>query len=74
MTPPALRKPKAQKEKTENKKTEQEWADGGIIQSVNSKSIHPIYIKIKNKLVKVSIFEGIRPASQQDLPLIQNLE
>lgn len=35
----------------------------GTIQSVNTKSIHPIYIKIKNRMAKISIFDGIRPAS-----------
>jgi hypothetical protein len=46
----------------------------GIIQSLNSNSIHPIYIKIKAKIVKINIFEGIRPASLEDLSIIRNLE
>jgi hypothetical protein len=46
----------------------------GIIQSINSKSIHPIYIKLKNKFVKINIFDGIKPASLDDLPIIQDLE
>lgn len=47
----------------------------GVIQSINSKSIHPIYIKMKsNKLVKINIFDGIRPASIDDLPIIQDIE
>ena len=46
----------------------------GIIQSVNSKSIHPIYIKLKNHTIaKVSVFTGIRPASMNNLPLFRDL-
>lgn len=45
----------------------------GIIQSVNPNSINPIYIKIKNKIVKISAFTGIKPASLESLPIIQNL-
>lgn len=46
----------------------------GVIQSVSSKSIHPIYIKLKNsKLVKINIFDGIRPASLDDLPIITDI-
>jgi len=39
----------------------------GIIQSVNTKSIHPIYVKLKSKIVKISIFTGILPASVEAL-------
>lgn len=47
----------------------------GIIQSINSKSIHPIYVKIKkSKLIKINIFDGIKPASLDDLPIIQDLQ
>lgn len=46
----------------------------GVIQSINSKSIHPIYVKLKNKLVKINIFDGIRPASLDNLPIITDLE
>ncbi len=46
----------------------------GVIMSVSSKSIHPIYIKLKNnKLVKINIFDGIRPASLDDLPIITDI-
>ena len=45
-----------------------------MVQSIRNNSIHPIYVKYKNKLVKVNIFNGIRPASIEDLPIIQNLE
>jgi hypothetical protein len=46
----------------------------GVIQSISGKSIHPIYIKLKNKLVKINIFDGIRPASLDDLPVITDIE
>lgn len=45
----------------------------GTIASIDPKSINPIYIKLRTKLVKISIFNGIRPASVQDLPIIKNL-
>ena len=72
ITPPELRKGKKEAEKSKIAATG-ESTSIGIIQSVNNKSIHPIYIKIKNKLVKVNIFEGIRPASLEDLPIIQDV-
>ena len=47
----------------------------GVIQSVSAKSIHPIYIKLKNnKLVKINIFDGIRPASLDGLLTITDIE
>lgn len=46
----------------------------GVIHSISAKSIHPIYIKLKNKLIKVNIFDGIKPPSIDDLPLITDLE
>lgn len=45
----------------------------GTIASVDPKSIHPIYIKLKSTLVKISVFNGIRPPSVQDLPIIKDL-
>ena len=45
----------------------------GIIHSIRDNSIHPIYIKLKNKLIKINIFDGIRPASLDDLPTIQDI-
>lgn len=72
ITPPELRKGKKEAEKSKIAASG-ESTSIGIIQSVNNKSIHPIYIKIKNKLVKVNIFEGIRPASLDELPIIQDV-
>ena len=46
----------------------------GVVHSISAKSIHPIYIKLKNKLIKVNIFDGIKPPSIDDLPLITDLE
>lgn len=45
----------------------------GTIQSVNTKSIHPIYVKLKSKIVKISIFSGILPASNSALETLRNL-
>jgi hypothetical protein len=46
----------------------------GTIQSIDTKSINPIYIKLRQKLVKISIFNGICPPSLLDLHKIINLE
>lgn len=47
----------------------------GTIQSINPKSIHPIYIKLKsNKFAKISIFDGVRAPSLNEVHIIQNLE
>jgi len=47
----------------------------GVIQSVNKKSIYPIYIKLKNgKFAKISIFDGIRAPSLNDSHIISDLE
>lgn len=71
LTPPELRK---NKEKTESQPREEKDSNQmGVIQSISAKSIHPIYIKLKNKLVKINIFDGIRPASLDDLPVITDL-
>ena len=46
----------------------------GIIQSIGVNSINPIYVRIKhNKIVKISVFSGIKPAALSNLPIIQNL-
>jgi hypothetical protein len=46
----------------------------GVIQSVNKKSIYPIYIKLKNnKFAKISIFDGVRAPSFSDAHIIENL-
>ena len=74
ITPPQLRKLKKDAQNVQKDKKQNESTSVGIIQSVSSKSIHPIYVKIKNKLIKVNIFQGIRPASLDDLPIIQDLE
>lgn len=72
ITPPELRKNK-EKAEVKSGKEEKESSQMGVIQSISAKSIHPIYIKLKNKLVKINIFDGIRPASLDDLPLITDL-
>jgi len=47
----------------------------GVIQSVNKKSIYPIYIKLKsNKFAKISIFDGVRAPSLNDAHIIEDLE
>ena len=46
----------------------------GTIQSVNTKSIYPVYIKIKNRIAKISVFNGIRPPSIAEAHVITNLE
>jgi hypothetical protein len=73
ITPPELRKSKNQTEPSSQEK-DRDSTQMGLIQSVTSKSIHPIYIKLKNKLVKINIFDGVRPASLDDLPLITDIE
>jgi hypothetical protein len=46
----------------------------GTIQSVNKKSIYPIYVKLKNnKLAKISIFDGVRAPSLNDVHIISNI-
>lgn len=71
ITPPELRRNK----KDQNKSNDRQASDAtGIIQSIKMNSIHPIYVKVKSKHVKISIFDGIRPASLEDLPIIQDLQ
>ena len=63
LTPPSMRKAKGKEVGEGREKKGKEWGEGGVVQSVNPDSIHPIYIKARNKLVKVSIFDGIQPPS-----------
>jgi hypothetical protein len=70
ITPPELRKPK----KEQKQQAQGDSTTVGVIQSISSNSIHPLYIKIRNKLIKVNIFDAIRPASLEDLPIIQDIE
>jgi hypothetical protein len=52
-----------------------ESVEMGVIQSVNKKSIYPIYIKLKsNKFAKISIFDGVRAPSLNEAHIISNLE
>lgn len=73
LTPPEMRKAKTSK-KGEIVENDAEGTSMGVIQSISPKSIHPIYIKLKNRLIKINIFDGIRPASLDDLPIIQDIE
>lgn len=74
---PELRKSnnKSNKELLINKSSDSknEETSMGTIQSIDTKSINPIYIKIRQKLVKISIFNGICPPSLLDLHKIINL-
>ena len=46
----------------------------GSIQSIEMNSINPIYIRLKNnKIIKICVFDGIKPAALSNLPMIQNL-
>ena len=74
ITPPDLRKKKTQHPQVDKEENGKESTTFGVIQSIQSKSIHPLYIKIKNKLIKLNIFEGIRPASLENLPIVQDLQ
>ena len=49
--------------KTENKNISEEETTVGIIKSINTKAIYPIYLLVKGKIVRISVFNGIRPAS-----------
>ena len=46
----------------------------GTIVSIDQKSIHPIYVQLKSRLVKISIFNGIKPAALGNLPIIRDLK
>jgi hypothetical protein len=67
---------KSNKELLNNKilDSKNEETSMGTIQSIDTKSINPIYIKLRQKLVKISIFNGICPPSLLDLHKILNLE
>lgn len=71
----SLSRQSADKPKTAHSKTEESAAENtsGVIMSVNVGSIHPIYVKIKHKLVKIDAFSGIVPASLEALPVLQNI-
>lgn len=74
ITPQDQRKAQNKKQTEGGVTNDKDSQSMGVIQSINSKSIHPIYVKLKNnKLVKINIFDGIRPASLDDLPIIQDL-
>ena len=46
----------------------------GTIVSIDQKSIHAIYVKLKSKMVKLSIFNGVKPAALGNLPIIRDLK
>ena len=60
ITPPNLRKNKKEGVKDTSSG---ESTSIGVILSIRENSIHPIYVKLKSKLIKINIFDGIRPAS-----------
>ena len=68
-----MRKKKSTKNNEEELKGDEQTMSG-IIQSIDKNSINPIYVKIKQKIVKISVFSGIKPAALSSLPIIQNLE
>lgn len=71
LVPPSMRKAKG--EKKESQEAEGEETMSGTIVSVDQKSINPIYVKLKSKMVKISIFNGIKPAALGNLPIIRDL-
>ena len=72
LVPPTMRK---QKSKKKEEITKEEETTMGIIQSIDKNSINPIYVRLKNnKIVKICVFDGIKPAALSSLPIIQNLE
>ena len=74
LLPPALRKTKTHQQVVEKEKNEGEETMNGTIVSIDQKSINPIYVKLKSRLVKISIFNGIKPAALGNLPIIRDLK